>query len=70
MFFIRYDKSEKLMERKPKYMSDKDIANEVKNNISLFQDVRISQSRIQAVYGVQRDRAAVMVSLVGMLIEA
>lgn len=59
-----------LMERKPKYMTDKDIANEVKDNINLFQDVRISQSKIQAVYGVHRDRTAVIVSLVEMLVEA
>ncbi len=59
-----------LIDNKPRYMSDADMAKQVVENIDLFRDVKISIPKVQAVYGLQRDRANVVIVLVNTMIES
>ncbi len=58
----------KLMDNKPKWMSDNDIAKQIVENIKLFQDVKISVPKVQAVYHLPRDHANVIIVKVNSLL--
>ncbi len=57
-----------LMDNKPKWMSDDDIAKQIVENIELFQEVKISVPKIQAVYGKPRDHTNVIIVKVNTLL--
>ncbi len=57
-----------LIDNKPKWMSDNDIAKQIVENIELFQEVKISIPKIQAVYNLPRDHANVVIVKVNTLL--
>ncbi len=57
-----------LIDTKPKWMSDDDIAKQIAEHLSLFQDVKISVPKIQAVYNLPRDHANVIIVKVNSLL--
>ena len=57
-----------LIDNKPKWMSDNDIAKQIVENIDLFQEVKISIPKIQAVYNLPRDHANVIIVKVNTLL--
>ncbi|MFC1754511.1 hypothetical protein ACFL96_14140 [Thermoproteota archaeon] len=50
-----------LFDRPKKYWRDDAIVKDVLNNIDLFTSTKVEQKTLQAVYGISRDKASVLV---------
>ncbi len=58
-----------LFDRPKKYWRDDAVVEDVLENIDLFTSTKIEQKTLQAVYGISRDKASVLVLKIQVEIE-